>query len=131
MKTFALLLLLTMSASAMDRLDALWMMETGGNDQAIGKAGERSRFQVKGDVWQTVTRSRDYARPDTARMVASRVMGRRVSAFASQFGRQPTDFEYYALWNAPTQVMSGRVSPKVSARCQRFCNLCARDRVGR
>ena len=33
---------------------------------------------------------------------------------------------YYALWNAPNQVLSGHVSRTVAERCQRFSNLCSR-----
>ncbi|HZM05381.1 MAG TPA: hypothetical protein VFC44_20475 [Candidatus Saccharimonadales bacterium] len=128
MKAFVLLLMLTVSASAMSRLDALWMIETGGNDQMIGKAGEISRYQVRETVWRSVTRSRQYKSPETARLVAGKVMDKRIRAFDAAFRRAPTDFEYYALWNAPSQVMTGRIRPMVAERCQRFAQLCASSR---
>ena len=125
MKAFTLLFMLTVSASAMNRLDALWMIETGGNDRMVGNAGEISRYQVRQNVWHSVTKSSQYSSPETARLVAAKVMAQRVRDFDATFGRAPTDFEFYALWNAPTQVMLGRIRPTVAERCRRFANLCA------
>jgi len=56
------------------------------------------------------------------------LMDKRIHTFHDHFGRQPTDFEFYALWNAPAQALNGKISPKVAARCERFANLCERDR---
>lgn len=109
----------------MTRLDALSMLETGGNDYVVGRAGEISRYQVRTSVWRSVTKSRQYTNPETAREVVARVMERRMRAFDAVKGHKPNDFEYYALWNAPEQALSGRISQKVAARCRRFCNLCA------
>jgi len=128
MKSLVLLLALTacLSVRAMDRLDALWMLETGGNDWTVGKAGEISRYQVKADLWRSITDSRDYSSPKVARYVATKVMDMRIRAFDAAYRRQPTNFEYYALWNAPNQVMNGHITRTVAERCQRFSNLCAR-----
>ena len=129
MKAIALvLLLLPACAFGMDRFAALSMLETGDNDQAIGSAGEISRYQVRKTEWHSVTNSANYCDSETARIVMLRIMDKRVSAFESHFGRSPTDYEFYALWNAPSQAMEGRITPRVAARCQRFANLCARDR---
>ncbi len=76
-------------------------------------------------MWHSVSTSRQYRNPDTARAVASRVMEKRVREFGAAFGRPPSDFEYYALWNAPNQAMSGRISRVVAERSQRFSNLCS------
>ena len=122
----AALLLLTASAHGMDRLDALWMIETGGNDWTVGKAGEISRYQVKADLWQSVTDSRDYTSPKIARTVAIKVMDQRIKEFDALYKRQPTNFEYYALWNAPNQAMNGHLTRAVAERCKRFSNLCSR-----
>ncbi len=123
--TLTLLLAGAFTASAMNRLDALWMLETGGDDHVVGKAGEISRYQVRTSVWHSVTPSRAYTSPETARMVVAQVMDRRVQKFDQIKGRQPTDFEYYALWNAPGQAYSGHISRTVAARCRRFSNLCS------
>jgi hypothetical protein len=129
MKAFTLLLMLTVSASAMNRLDALWMIETGGNDQMVGRAGEISRYQVRQNVWHSVTDSRQYTSPETARLVAAKVMEKRVHDFGATFRRLPTDFEYYALWNAPTEALTGHIHPVVAERCRRFARLCASNSV--
>jgi hypothetical protein len=130
MKTFATLIvaLLPVCGFSMDRLSALSMLETGNDDQAVGSAGEISRFQVKKAEWQSVTNSANYADCETARVVMIHIMDKRIQAFHDHFGRSPTDFEFYALWNAPSQALQGKLSSKVAARCQRFANLCDRDR---
>ena len=130
MKTFAslLLLLLPMCGLGMDRLSALSMLETGNDDQAVGSAGEISRFQVKKAEWKTVTNSANYSDSETARKVMIQLMDKRIHAFQEHYGRLPTDFEFYALWNAPSQALNGRISRKVASRCERFANLCERDR---
>ena len=93
-----------------------------------GSAGEISRFQVKKAEWRTVTNSANYSDSETARKVMIQLMDKRIHTFEEHFGRKPTDFEFYALWNAPSQAISGRVSRKVAERCERFANLCERDR---
>ena len=117
-----------MCGFSMDRLSALSMLETGNDDHAVGSAGEISRFQVKKAEWRTVTNSSNYSDSETAKKVMIRLMDKRIQAFHEHFGRQPTDFEFYALWNAPSQALTGHISRKVAARCERFANLCERDR---
>ena len=36
---------------AMDRWEALSMIESGNNDRAIGSVGEVSRFQIRPELW--------------------------------------------------------------------------------
>ncbi len=129
MKTLLLTLLLSVPACGwgMDRLSALSMLETGDNDHAVGRAGEISRYQVLRREWQSVTNSASYADSETARSVVLQIMERRTQAFQAAFGRVPTDFEFYALWNAPAQIMEKKVSSRVAERCRRFANLCERD----
>jgi hypothetical protein len=117
-----------MCGFGMDRLSALSMLETGNDDRAVGSAGEISRFQVKKAEWRSVTNSANYTDSETARKVMIKLMDKRIAAFKDHFGRQPNDFEFYALWNAPAQVINGKISPKVAERCERFANLCERDR---
>src|ERR1700743_1352893 len=123
-----LLVLLPVCGFGMDRLSALSMLETGNDDSAIGSAGEISRFQVKKAEWRSVTNSANYRDSETAKKVMIQLMDKRIHAFQQHFGRPPTDFEFYALWNAPSQALSGHLSSKVADRCQRFANLCDRDR---
>jgi hypothetical protein len=129
MKAIALLLvLLPACAFGMDRTAALSMLETGNNDHAVGSAGEISRYQVRKTEWRSVTNSPNYSDSETARKVMLHIMDKRVQAFKARFGHAPSDYEYYALWNAPSQAMEGKLSSAVAARCERFANLCARDR---
>ncbi len=129
MKAIALiLLLLPACAFGMDRTSALSMLETGDNDRAVGSAGEISRYQVRKTEWSSVTNSANYSDSETAKKVMLQIMDKRVHAFTAHFGRQPSDYEYYALWNAPSQALDGKLSRVVAARCERFANLCAWNR---
>jgi hypothetical protein len=128
MKTLVLLILLfPLVGFGMDRLTALSMIETGHNDRMVGKAGEISRYQIRKSVWRRVTRSTHYTDPRLATRVAARIIKDRVERFKGVYGREPNHFEFYALWNAPTQILHGRISRRVAERCQRFANLCERD----
>ena len=111
-------------AFGMDRLSALSMIETGDNDRMVGRAGEISRYQILKSEWRSVTNSASYANAETAKEVALILLARRVKAFEATYHRLPNDFEYYGLWNAPAQVLTGRVSPVVAERCRRYSNLC-------
>jgi hypothetical protein len=106
-------------------MTALSMLETGDNDRMVGRAGEISRYQVLKSEWKRVCTSTDYSNPTLAKTVADKLLDERLQRFQSKFGRNPTDFEFYGLWNAPGQVLGGRVSRVVAGRCQRFANLCA------
>jgi len=112
-------------SSGMDRLSALSNIETGNNDRMVGKQGEISRYQVLKAEWRSVTSSTNYRDPILAREVTLRLLEQRVDRFKSRYGRNPNDFEFYALWNAPTQALTGRISPTVAERSRRFANLCS------
>jgi hypothetical protein len=119
-----LLWLVPGTSFGMDRLSALSLLETGNNDRAVGKMGEISRYQVLKSEWRTVTASRNYSDPDLARQVTLKLLDQRVERFKSLYNRTPTDFEFYALWNAPAQVLTGQVGRVVAERSRRFANLC-------
>ncbi len=124
MRTLALLFVLCpMVTFGMDRLAALSMIETGNNDRMVGRAGEISRYQILKREWRSVTSSTRYTDPETAKAVTLVLLERRVQAFQATYNRQPTNFEFYALWNAPGQVLNRRVSRVVAERCQRYSNL--------
>jgi hypothetical protein len=125
MKTLAMLMVLCpMMSFGMDRLAALSMIETGNNDRMVGRAGEISRYQILKREWRSVTSSTRYTDPEVAKAVTLRLIDRRVKAFEEVYNRPPTHFEFYGLWNAPSQVLKGRVSRTVSERCRRYANLC-------
>ena len=116
MRILLFLLLLTSNAPAMDRWTALAMVESGGNDRAVGRAGEISRYQIRRELWPG-------GNPQNSRVAlahARRIMAARVAAFEQARGRAPDDFEFYVLWNAPAQ--SGHPHRAVAERARRFAN---------
>ncbi len=127
MKLALLFCVLPMVTFGMDRLAALSMIETGNNDHMVGRAGEISRYQILKREWRSVTNSTRYTDPVTAKAVALILLDRRTQAFQAVHQRPPTNYEFYALWNAPSQALERRISPRVGERCQRFANLCAWD----
>src|SRR5208283_3825878 len=104
-------------AFAMDRWEALSMIESGNNDRAIGAVGEVSRYQIRPEFWP----GGNPQNPQVALTVAQQTMQSRLNRFVRRHNRQPTDFEFYVLWNAPWQT--GRPSAVVRERAQRFVNL--------
>ena len=124
MKLAMLLTLVPMLSFGMDRLAALSMMETGNNDRMVGSAGEISRYQILKAEWRSVTKSTRYTDPAIASAVALKLIDRRVRNFRTTCHRNPTNFEFYGLWNAPGQVLDRHVSRTVAERCRRYANLC-------
>lgn len=110
----------------MDRLSALSMLETGNNDRMVGRAGEISRYQILKAEWKSVSDSVRWADAQISKDVAKLLIDRRVNQFRTIFKRDPSDFEFYVLWNAPSQVLRGKVSRVVAERATRFSNLCSR-----
>ena len=126
MKAILLALLVPITSMGMDRLSALSMLETGNNDRMVGRAGEISRYQILKAEWKSVSDSARWADPQVSKDVAKMLIDRRVNQFRSIFKRDPSDFEFYVLWNAPSQVLRGKVSRVVAERATRFSNLCSR-----
>jgi hypothetical protein len=109
---------------AHNRWEALSMIESGNNDAAIGQAGEVSRFQIKPALWEKFSAAdpaRSRTNPQAALRVAQAIMRIRCAQFERHYHRQPNDFEYYVLWNAPSQIH--RPSRTVAERASRFSNL--------
>lgn len=125
MKTLLFILLVPMASMGMDRLSALSMLETGNNDRMVGRAGEISRYQILKSEWRTVTNSVHWANPQVAKQVTLQLIDQRVNQFRAKHSREPSDFEFYVLWNAPAQVLRGKVSRVVAERARRFANLCS------
>jgi len=109
------------SASAMNRWNALSMLETGDNDYAVGHCGEISRFQIRPQLWP----GGNPRNPEAALTVARRIMHARVDRFVQTHKHLPTDFQFYVLWNAPSEV--DHPDHCVAERAQRFANLVERD----
>ena len=126
MKTLWLtLLLVPMATMGMDRLSALSMLETGNNDRMVGRAGEISRYQILKSEWRSVTNTVRWTDPQVAKQVTLKLIDQRVKQFRAKHRRDPSDFEFYVLWNAPAQVLHGKVSRVVAERANRFANLCS------
>jgi hypothetical protein len=125
MRTLALLMVFCpMLSFGLDRLSALSMIESGDNDRMVGGAGEVSRYQILKREWRSVTNSNQFTDRKVSEAVTLKLIEKRVATFRSIYGRNPTDFEFYGLWNAPAQVYRGKVSPVVAERCRRYANLC-------
>ena len=124
--TISLGLELSLKVQAMDRWSALSQIETRDNDSAVGAAGEISRYQVKPRLWHRYARSdADWRDPAVALAAAQQIMRERCSGFERSYNRQPSDFEFYVLWNAPAQIERPRKA--VRERAERFCHLVSRD----
>ena len=107
---------------ALDRWSALSQIESGDDDQAVGAAGEVSRYQIKPEVWRRyASTNAHWTNPDHALSVTRQAMQERCATFERAAHRPPTDAEFYILWNAPAQVR--RPSKAVFGRAERFCNL--------
>ena len=124
--TVALGVEVSLKVQAMDRWAALSQIETRDNDNAVGAAGEISRFQIKPKLWRRYARSdANWKNPEEALAAARELMKERCAGFQRVNNRQPTDFEFYILWNAPAQV--DRPTKVVRERAERFCRLVAKD----
>jgi hypothetical protein len=125
-----IVMLSALSAQAgLSKLEAISMIETCDRDWVVGRAGERSRFQIMPSVWSHYTASRDYENPRLAREVAERHLIALEETFRKETGREPSDFDRYVLWNGgPTYYgkigfNASRVSPVIRERAERYVNL--------
>jgi len=115
-------------------LEALAMVESGGNDRAVGRAGEVSRYQIMPRLWRQAVRGRPArvaSDAATARQVATTLLEGRLARFKSATTREPTAREVYALWNAPGLLEREgwryeRLPRVVRQRCDRFAQEISR-----
>ena len=105
------------SASAMDRWEALSMIESGDNDHAIGQRGEVSRYQILPALWP----GGNPQNGQEALSAARAIMGVRLAHFEKIHRRPANDVEFYILWNAPWEA--DHPSRAVNERARRFANL--------
>lgn len=124
--TVALGFEVSLQVQAMDRWAALSQIETRDNDNAVGAAGEISRYQIKPKLWQRYARSdANWTNATAALAAAQDLMRERCTGFERSYNRKPTDFEFYILWNAPAQIDKPRRA--VRERAERFCSLVSVD----
>jgi hypothetical protein len=127
--SISLLLFLSLwTLPARDRWSALSMLESGAKDFVSGPGGEVSCYQITLGVWNAyATNGASPRDPATALAVAQAIMRDRCEAFQRGYDRPPSDFEFYVLWNAPSQLLRrpghAAVTKRVAARAERFCNL--------
>jgi hypothetical protein len=121
--TLTFLILSLGCAGAMDRFSALAEIESGCNDNAIGHAGEISRFQISVSVWhQYTTLPLESARnPFTAMAVAEAIMRDRETAYMRRYHQQVSDWEFAREWHCPARRHLSRADEDY---CIRFQNLC-------
>lgn len=110
-------------------MEAISLIESGGNDSAVGGAGEVSRYQILPRVWKTYSRSRDYQNRYLASDIARRHLDTLQRSFERAAGRKPGDFDLYVLWNAGMDYYRRhgfsprRVHNVIRERADRFVNL--------
>jgi hypothetical protein len=111
-------------------LACLAEVESGGNDHAVGSAGERLRYQIKPIVWRAHAPGVPMT-PALSHQVVASILHERASVFEAKTRRRPTASEVYALWNAPGLFAKrgyqvARLPKVVRDRCVRYENLVAR-----
>ena len=117
------------AASGLSELEALSLIETGGNDRVVGDAGEVSRYQILPVVWKRYTKSREFQNRGVASQVAARHLGLLRRSYEEEVKRPPTDFDLYVMWNAgfayyrKLGFVPRRVHAVVRDRAERFANL--------
>jgi hypothetical protein len=128
-KWILFLVLTTMTASGLSKLEAISMIETGDNDRAVGRAGEVSRYQIRPEVWRQYSDSFAYGNREIASTVAEKHMLYLETLFRTRTGREATDFDLYVLWNAGAGYYervgfaAQRVGRVIRDRAQRYFNL--------
>lgn len=105
-------------------LEALAEVETGNDPGAVGRAGERTPYQISPRVWAAYSRTpMRTATATEGRRVASRILADRTEAFRLRHRRQPTTREVYLLWHRPARVLRPR--PHEAERARRFAVVVA------
>ncbi len=103
-------------------LTCLAMIESGGNDAAVGTHGEVTRYQIgRAEMRQHPDLAKSPTNTALATKYTLEIWQHRVFHFAAEFNRAPTDLELYILWNAPAQIRHPHAV--VLERAQRFENL--------
>lgn len=109
--------------SMADLLLALAEVESNSNDNAIGRDGEVSRYQIMPVVWNQYGAGLNPRNPEQSRLVAERILSTRMKNFEKKIGRMPNLVETYGLWNKPTHAMNGRLRGTTLQRCKKFADF--------
>jgi hypothetical protein len=105
LRLFAIFLVLTAvftaSSRAMELLDAIAMVESGGNDLAVGANGEVSRYQILPSVWRQYDASRRYGNRWVARAVARKHLDYLANTYRllRHTGSTASNLDLAIMWN--------------------------------
>lgn len=107
---------------------ALGQVESGDRDNAVGSAGEVSRYQIKRTVWRRYAMSADWRSPDVSWPVAQAILTDRITQMRSRTLHPLTYQGVYLLWNAPSTFASAGYRTNglnfvLRDRAERFANL--------
>lgn len=115
---------------------ALGQVESGGDDRAVGKAGERSRYQVLPSLWGHVVTWHEFGHLDPCKeedawIVMLAIFSDPRFIQADFKGSKFTPAALYAIWHRPERFrrsgyrLSG-LTVRERERCRRFANLYAK-----
>jgi len=111
-------------ASTSKLLSALAQLESGGNSQAKGRAGEVGEMQCLPSVWRAATSLPLSAatNPITARAVAIAIIESRTGKRLDQL----TPRQVAIAWHSPAKLNCNKLTREQSQYVQRYQNLCTR-----
>jgi hypothetical protein len=117
------------SVHALTFWDSLALIESGMDDEAVGSAGEVSRYQMMPNVWHNYSSSRAYDNPRVARSVAEKHLNWLTEQFTKVRGVPPTERDIVVMWKSgfsgykAKQFNFNLVSALSRDRAERFLNL--------
>lgn len=98
--TIASLIFAAVTFAHGSELTALRMIESGDNPKAVGKAGERTAYQILPSTWkQYADKGMRMSIKAHADIVASRILTHQRTQFLGIARRLPQRAEVYAMWN--------------------------------
>src|SRR6266850_799407 len=102
MRKAGIILMLTVLTvhAGLSPLEAISMIESGNNDDAVGRAGEVSRYQIRPEVWRVFSQSSEYSNARVAASVAQQQLNWLSKFYLERTGRAADDFDLYVMWNA-------------------------------
>lgn len=137
--TIAILGLVALHLNADDPvvcLSALAQIESGGKDHKIGRAGERSKYQIKKCVWTDWQKADEHLPFTRCKGKLATRCARDHSAwlshqFFTKHNKFPSAAQFYCMWNmgfdgfAKREFLVSSCPRRVQERAERFANLVA------
>jgi hypothetical protein len=100
--TYAALITSSIEAAQTNNVHAIAYIESGDNMRAVGKAGERTAWQIMPATWACYVRPDEklkITRREDAFVVANRIYAHNYVRFVKATRRAPTHVDVYAMWN--------------------------------